>query len=367
MILVIDYNLKDIKVSTFEEKFDGQILSSDIKAIDEIKDDDLFKKIIQNINGKKKIKAISFRILFGGDYFDKPTLVDEKFFLHFEKLTDFFPFYVPLTSRMLKRFQKIFKDIPLIAFFETSFFLKLPDKEKYYTLPFEYYQNNRIKRWGFHGIFHQANTRIFSKGDRNLSIVFDKQTTVCATRNNKPLSVSLGYTPLGGIMSRTSCGDLDPGIVLYLMNVHKLSIYEIDEMLKNKSGFVGLSGYDISISEMLKLYGKDAKVDMAFDIYQSQIMKYVGEGIAALGGLDNIIFAGSNVGIFTPIIHQIVRKILFLGINTISLPWSEDKTIIDITSAESRIKVYISRMDIAKVIFHESDIFCKNSSNLRII
>ncbi len=168
-------------------------------------------------------------------------------------------------------------------------------------------------------------------------------------------------------MSRTSCGDLDPGIVLYLMNVHKLSIYEIDGMLKNKSGFAGLTGYDISLNEMLKLYGKDPKVDRAFDVYRSQIMKYIGEGIAALGGLDNIIFAGSNVGIFIPIIYEIVRKISFLGINTISLPWPEDKTIIDITSAESRIKAYISRMDLAKVIFHESEIFCKNTSNLRII
>ncbi|MDP8234162.1 MAG: hypothetical protein P9M06_05120 [Candidatus Saelkia tenebricola] len=357
MILVIDYNLKDIKVWAFKEKCDELFASRCIQNVDEIKDDEALKKIIRIITGKEKIKAISFRILFGGNYFNKPTLVDVKFFSHFENLTDSFPFYVPLMLEMLKRFQKIFKNTPLIAFFETSFFLKLPDEEKYYALPFDYHQNNKIKKWGFHGIFHEANVNIFPKVDKNISIVFDKQTTVCAACNNKPLSVSLGYTSLEGVMSRTSCGHLDPGIIFYLMNVHKFSIYEIDEMLKNKSGFVGLTGYDIELKDMLKLRGKDAKVDLAFDVYLAQILKYIGNGISVMGGLNNIVFAGNNAGVFIPIIHDVIKKISFLGINTISLPWSEDKEIIDITSVESKIKVYINKMDLAKVIFHKSELF----------
>lgn len=362
MVLVIDYNLKELRIWAFREKQGSAPTSIFIKDIEEVRDDEALKKCIRAITGKNKLKAIAFRILFGGDYFDKPAIVDSKFFGHFGKLTDFFPFYIPSTLSMLKRFRNTFNDIPLIAFFETSFFLKLPDEKKYYALPFEYYKDNKIKKFGFHGIFHEANAGMMSSGGRMISIVFDKQTTVCAIHNKRPLSISLGYTPLEGVMSSTACGDLDPGIVFYLMNVHNFSIYEIDEMLKNKSGFLGLTGYDIELKNMIKLRGKDAKVDLAFDVYAAQIMKHIGEGISALGGLDNIIISGSNVDIFTPVIHSIIKKIYFLGINIVRLPWDKDKELSNITSEESKIKVYVNRMTLSSIIFHGSEAFLRNKS-----
>ncbi|MBF0252309.1 MAG: hypothetical protein HQL29_00690 [Candidatus Omnitrophica bacterium] len=354
MILIVDCNLKTLKISVFKKK--DKRLSSECfsKDMDEIRDDESFKKYIQIIIGKNKIKAISFRILFGGDYFDKPVLIDPIFFVKFEKLTDAFPFYVPVMMETIKRFIRVFKNKPLIAFFETAYFLKLPDEERFYAMPFEYYRDNKIKKCGFHGILHEENSKKFSEKDKTISIVFDSQTTVCSISGKKPLSVSLGYTPLEGVMSRTSSGDVDPGIVFYLMNVHNFSIYKIDEMLKKESGFLGLTGHDIELKDMVKLLGKDVKVDQAFDIYQAQIMKYIGEGISVMGGVDNIIFAGSNVNILIPVIYSIVKKISFLGINTKNLPWGEEQEIIDITTDESKIKTFINKIDIAKVIFNES-------------
>jgi acetate kinase len=172
--------------------------------------------------------------------------------------------------------------------------------------------------------------------------------------NNLPRSISLGFTPLEGVMSRSSCGDMDPGIVFYLMNVHKFSIYKIDDLLKNESGFLGLTGYDLELKELVKFYGKDSKVNLAFDIYQAQLLKYIGEGISVLGGLDSIIFSGSEVAALTPVIHSLIKKISFLGINTKSLPWIDKKEIFSVTSGESGIKVYLNRMDLAEVIFHET-------------
>jgi acetate kinase len=94
-------------------------------------------------------------------------------------------------------------------------------------------------------------------------VVIDKQTTVCSARSGNPLSISLGFTPLEGVMSRTSCGDLDPGVVFYLMNNQGFSIYKIDDILKNESGFLGLTGYDLELKELVKFYGKDRKVTLA--------------------------------------------------------------------------------------------------------
>ncbi|MFA6079094.1 MAG: hypothetical protein WC779_05050 [Candidatus Omnitrophota bacterium] len=351
MKLVVDIGLKEIKFWIFKDKREDTHPSFFVKDIDDIRADAALEKFISSISGKGRISAVSFRILFGGDYFNEPARISPKFFTLFGKLTEYFPFYVPLTLDILKSFRRVFKGIPLTAFFETSFFSKLPEEEKYYALPFEYYKNNKIKKWGFHGIYHEANGGMFPSGEKTISIVFDKQTTVCAVHNKRPYSISLGYTPLEGVMSRTSCGDLDPGIIFYLMNVHKFSIYKIDEMLKNESGFLGLTGYDIDLKDMLKLHGKDAKVDLAFDIYLGQIMKHIGEGISAMGGLDNIVFAGCNSDIFIPIIYELVKKLSFLGISTLSLPWAKNKEVITVSSEGSKVKVYVNRMDPARIIF----------------
>ncbi|MDD2702721.1 MAG: hypothetical protein PHC33_01770 [Candidatus Omnitrophica bacterium] len=354
MILIVDYDLKEVKIwaCTGEPgKASPRFFSKDAG---DFGDDTSAKACIRAIAGKNRIDAVSFRILFGGDYFKGPVFVDDGFFAGFGKLMNFFPFYVPSILEMLKRFHRVFKGIPLIAFFETSFFLKLPESGRYYALPFEYHESNKIKKWGFHGIFHELNAGIFSPEDKTVSVVIDKQTTVCAVHQGRPLSISLGYTPLEGVMSRTSCGDVDPGIIFYLMNVHNFSIFKIDEMLKRDSGFAGLTGYDIELSDMLKLRGKDVKVDLAFDVYQAQIMKHIGESITVLNGLDSIVFAGSAVDIFIPIIHEIIKKMSFLGITTVSLPWAGDSEITRISSGESKIKVCLNRMELAKSIYYET-------------
>jgi len=360
MILIVDYNLKEVKIMACTGEWGEASLRFFAKDINDFGDDASAKACIRAIAGEDKIDAISFRVLFGGDYFKGPALVNDGFFPRFEQLMFFFPFYVPAMLEILKRFHRVFKGIPLIAFFETSFFLKLPESGRYYALPFEYHENNKIKKWGFHGIFHELNAGIFSPQDKTVSIVIDKQTTVCAVQRGRPLSISLGYTPLEGVMSRTSCGDVDPGIIFYLMNVHNFSIFKIDEMLKNDSGFAGLTGCDIELNDMLKLRGKDARVDLAFDVYQAQIMKHIGEGITVLNGLDSIVFAGSAVDIFIPIIHEIIKKISFLGITTTSLPWPGGREITRISSGESKIKVYLNRMELAKSIYYDTRTFLKN-------
>ena len=361
MILVIDTNLKEVKFWVFKENEQKILLLSFIKDAEEIRASKTLKGDILKTVGRGKITSIAFRILFGGEFFDKATVIDQDFFVKFVKLTEFFPFYIPLMLNMLKIFFRDFENIPQIAFFETSFFSRLPEEGKYYAIPSEFHKDNKIKKWGFHGIFHEANFNMISCPGKCISVVFDKQTTVCSMKDNLPLSISLGFTPLEGVMSRTSCGDLDPGIVFYLMNEHKFSIYKIDDILKNESGFLGLTGYDLELRELVKFYGKDPKVNLAFDVYQAQLLKYIGEGVSVLGGLDSIIFSGSEVDALTPIIYSLIKKISFLGINTKSMPWTDKKEIFQVTSQESGIKVYLNRMNLSEVIFYETAKFLQKN------
>ena len=346
MVLIVEPGTKYTKICSFEKN--GKALYSTFKA-DDLNEKNLQKKISHSFKNAA-ISAIAFRVLFGADYFSAPVPIDGRFFKKFERLTDLFPFYIPHAARMLDIFYKNFKNIPLIAFFETSFFTKLAKEESYYAIPYEYHKSNRIKKFGFHGIFHEAASGLFPKNKKIISVVLDKQTTVCSIDKGTPSTISLGYTPLEGIMSRTSCGDLDPGIVFYLIDKAKYSLFKIDEILKNDSGFKGFTGYDLSFEEFAKLYGHDSRVNLAFEIYQSQILKYIGEGIAIMGGIDAIIFSGGFLGAIQAFIYNLTKKISFLGINLKELPWGSQKELLKISSPGSGIETWLNYRSIEKTI-----------------
>ncbi|MDD4955003.1 MAG: hypothetical protein PHP17_03065 [Candidatus Omnitrophica bacterium] len=346
MVLIVEPGTRYAKICSFGV---SEGLSFTFAA-DDLTEKNLQKKIA-HIFKNAPIEAIAFRVLFGADYFNAPVFVGGSFFKKFEKLTDLFPFYIPHAARMLGIFYKNFKNIPLIAFFETSFFTKLTNEESYYAIPYSYHEANRIKKFGFHGIFHEAASGLFAKNKKVISVVLDRQTTVCAASGGIPATISLGYTPLEGIMSRTACGDLDPGIVFYLINKGNYSLFKIDDILKHDSGFKGLTGYDLSFEEFIKLYGRDNNVNLAFEIYGNQILKYIGEGIAIMGGVDSIVFSGCFLPLLQPFIHSLIKKISFLGISLMQLPWDNQKEAVRVSSENSKIEAWLNYRSIEKTIF----------------
>jgi acetate kinase len=240
----------------------------------------------------------------------------------------------------------------MTAFFETAFFTGLPEEERYYAFPRKYFHKDGVKRWGYHGLFHEYNYSVARGAEKVVSVVLDAKSTVSSIYKNKPLSINLGYTPLEGIMSGTTCGDVDPGMVFYLMKAHNYSIFQIDEILKKQSGFLGLTGYDMDIAELFKLYGKDQKVTLAFDVYKNQILKYIGESIAVLEGVDAIIFSGDNAKSLQPLIYDILKGISFLGINLKTLPWPDKEESACVASEDSPVKIYVNYTSLPKIIFY---------------
>lgn len=354
MVLIVEPGTKYTKICSFNGNQEGV---SFIFSADDLTQNNLQKKM-SNILKHQSIEAVGFRVLFGADCFKRPVRVDEKFFKQFEKLIDLFPFYIPYARRTIDIFYKNFKGVPLIAFFENSFFTKLAKEESYYAIPYRYHEANRIKKFGFNGIFHEAASGLFAKNKKIISVVLDKQTTVCAVSKGAPATISLGYTPLEGVMSRTTCGDLDPGIVFYLIDKANYSLFKIDEILKSDSGFKGLTGYDLSFEEFIKLYGRDSRVNEAFEIYESQILKYIGEGIAIMGGVDSIVFSGCYVCAMQAFIYNLAKKISFLGINLTELPWENKKELIKVTSEGSGVEMLLNYRSIEKTILLSLTDYC---------
>jgi acetate kinase len=329
-----------------------EILSSMVLAehAEDISGSEKLKEALSSLIRGRKIEAISFRILFGGDSFKGPVLINKDFFPKFHKLVGLFPFYIPLAESLLKYFYNVYPDISMVAFFETSLFRSLPEEEESYALPDVYYREKNIKKWGFGGILHEYNSSVAGNSSKVISVILDKQTTVCPLDRGKPLSISLGYTPLEGVMGRTSCGDLDPGIIFYLMKRFNFSIFKIDDILKNKSGLLGLTGYDLDMKGLFTFYGRDNKVNLAFDIYQNQISRYIGEGMAIMSGLDAIVFSGSNLEFLMSLVYNLIKKISFLGISVEALPWGKKKGILKVTSQNSAIDIYFNYLNTSYIM-----------------
>ncbi|MDD4294421.1 MAG: hypothetical protein PHP69_02785 [Candidatus Omnitrophica bacterium] len=353
MVIIIEPALKEIKITYFNNKNPLSSGNLILTGVEESEVPNELLKILEHPDGKERIDAICFKIAFGGDIFSSPAKIDKEFLKKFLQLIDFSPLYISFILRLLKAFVQSSKKIPLIAFFDTSFFNCLPKTKKYYSLPWDIQKKNNIKKYGFHGLYHKANSDLVKKQVKLISIILDKQSTVCAIKNNKPYSISLGRTPLEGIMSQTSCGDVDLGMILFLMKNHGFSLYQIDQILKNESGFFGITGYNLSVAELTPLYGKDKKITLAFKIYESQILKYIGEALSILEGIDEIIFSGSYTKDLTQIIYNLVKQMSFMGITLSETPWDTKETKTIITTKDSKVKVTINRTNLSQIIFNE--------------
>lgn len=313
--------------------------------------------VLRRLAGGEALEAVSFLLRFGGGHFDRPARIGADFTAELAKEAESFPVYIPHACALITRVTRECAGVPLFAFFESSFFSALPEDEKRYPIDQSYSATRGIAKRGYHGMYHGAHARMFGANDRIVSVVLDRYTTVCALQGGKPRAVSLGCTPLEGIMSARTCGDIDPGVIVYLMKEHGFSLYRVDDMLKNKSGFYGMTGYNLPPDELIKLYGKDDKATLAFDVYANQVLKYLGDCIAVLHGLDTVVFAGRYVAPLAQIVYRLAKEMSFLGITLAELPGETGTELRRITSENSERHVYIHTRG-------EADLLCRETREL---
>jgi acetate kinase len=323
------------------------------KAADRATRRKALREALQRLVGNEPLEALAFHLLFGGTHFKKPVRIGTGFTATLGKLAGTFPLYIPPVCALIDFIRGELRGVPLFAFFETSLFAELPAWEKLYPLADEYNPGDEMAKWGFHGIYHGSNARVPGAGDKVISVVMDRYTTVCAIDGRAPRTVSLGCTPLEGILSRRSCGDVDPGIVVYLMKEQGYSVRRIDEILKHESGFYGMTGYDLPPNELITLYEKDPKVTLAFDLYTTQILKYIGDSIAVLHGFDSVVFAGQYVDALGQIIYRLAKQMTVLQVSLAELPWYTGAEYLRVSAESSKRHFYINRLDETDIISRE--------------
>ena len=251
------------------------------------------------IASMSEIDAVGHRVVHGGEAFSGSVRIDDKVMAALEECIPLAPLHNPANITGIKACMDVMgPDVPQVAVFDTAFHQTMPPKAYIYALPYEYYEKDKVRRYGFHGTSHryvsQRAAALLGKPIEELKIIschLGNGSSVAAIDGGKSVDPSMGFTPLAGLPMGTRSGDLDAGILEYLMNKYQLNITEMLSILNKKSGVQGISGVssDFRDLESAKQEGNQ-RAELAMDAFEYGVKKYIGAYAAAMGGVDAIIF-----------------------------------------------------------------------------
>lgn len=251
------------------------------------------------IKSLEEINAVAHRIGHGGSLYRGPVVIDQNVIDEIRRLIPLMPLHHPAMLAGIDACQSALPHVPHVAVFDTSFHSAIPDEAAIYGLPHEYFTAG-VRKFGFHGNSHEY---VASKAAeyletpmRRLNLIschLGNGASVCAIQRGHSIDTSMGFSPLEGLIMGTRVGDLDPGVIPYLMRQHNLGIDELDKMLNNKSGLLGISGVSSDMRELIAAADADnARALLAIKAFCYRIKKYIGAYHAVLGGADALIFTG---------------------------------------------------------------------------
>lgn len=252
------------------------------------------------IDDKSEIAAVGHRIVNGGPEYTQPTFITPPVKTAIEKMTAFAPLHNRAGLEGIALIEKFFgSGAPQIAVFDTGFHSQLPEATAVYPGPYEWFGEG-IRRYGFHGINHEyvahRAAQLLGKNLAALKLVtchLGNGCSLAAVSGGRSVDTTMGFTPLEGLMMGTRSGSIDPAIVTYLMRERKLTADQIDDLLNKKSGLLGISGLSSDMREIVaQMNGGNTRAKLAFDIFVHRLQTGIGSMVAALGGIDALVFTG---------------------------------------------------------------------------
>ncbi len=267
------------------------------------------KNNIKNLITEIKPAAIAIRVLYGGDRFNDVLVYDKKYLENLIDLVRQSPLNMPVVIKLIQMIEDIVPETKIILFFETAFFADLPLKERLYAMDSSIL-NMDLKRYGYNGLYHKAAVEKAMTENKEakkiISICLEPIPEIAAVLNGRPVTVSSGSTPLEGIPGDTACGEIDPGILITLQEKKELSVETINNILTRQSGLSAIAGEKVSIEEILK---NEIKYKNIFNILFYNILLNCGAAIAAMDGVDAIVFSGKYAVSAYNLAQKLIKKI----------------------------------------------------------
>ena len=268
-----------------------------------------------------ELDGIGHRIVHGGESFFSSMIVDESVIKKIEEISPLAPLHNPGHLAGIKNAMKESKNVPHVVVFDTVFHQSMPEYAYRYALPYDVCKTHHIRKYGFHGTSHRY---VCKQAAKMLGIEFDKFNAIslhlgngasaCAVQNGKSIDTSMGLSPLEGLIMGTRSGDMDPAVVIYLLNIGVLKWNEIDNFLNKKSGLFGICGSS-DMREVVAKMQDDERAKLAFEMFCYRVKKYIGSYYAILGRVDALIFTG-GIGENAPNTRQkICDELKHLGIH----------------------------------------------------
>jgi acetate kinase len=251
------------------------------------------------------ITAVGHRVVHGGESFTGSVIVDDAVLAELDRLAPLAPFHNPLNVAGIREARRLFPSVPHVGVFDTAFHATLPAHAFLYGLPYDYYETKGIRRFGFHGSSHGhvvlAAAQYLEKRPRELRIVschLGSGASLCAIDHGRSVDTTMGFTPGEGLVMGTRCGDIDAGVLTYLERNEGVGPDQLDEILNKSSGLLGLSGISGDMREIeAAADAGDARALIAFKVFCYRVRKGIGSLVAALGGIDALVFtAGIGQG-----------------------------------------------------------------------
>lgn len=329
------YSIKDEQEYIVEQRFDSH----------EIAIHKIMNLIEEKICPLSNLSAIGHRVVHGGEFFSHSVLIDQKVIEGIRQCIPLAPLHNPHNLSGILACKKILK-IPMVAVFDTAFHQTMPDSAFVYPLPYHYYTNNKIRRYGFHGTSHKYVAleagKILGKPLNKLKLItlhLGNGCSACAINRGRSVDTSMGFTPLEGLMMGTRAGSIDPAIPLYLERELGMTPDEVDDVLNKESGLLGVSGRGNDMRDLIASETKIDRVRLALSIFTRTIIKHIGAYFAVMGGCDAIVIT-AGIGENVPQIRaKIVKQLFGFGVSIDDKANNSGKIIISTPS--SRIKVMV--------------------------
>ena len=296
-----------------------------------------------------ELDAVGHRIVHGGEKLRKPALVTEEVIEEIEKAAQLAPLHNKAAVLGIKACQEVLPEKPMVTVFDTGFHETIPEEKYLYPIPYKFYEEYHVRKYGFHGTSHEyvANrvAEVIGKDIKDLKIVnchLGQGASICAIKGGESVETSMGLTPLGGIPMGTRSGDLDPSVVTFMMKKENLTANEVENILNKESGVYGLSTISVDFRDIERealTGGKKSK--RALDAFHYAVAAYVAKCAVAMSGIDVLTFT-AGVGEKSPYSRSEICKML----KVFGVEISEELNDVkgeerEISSSESQVKVFV--------------------------
>ncbi|MFD2627877.1 acetate kinase [Oceanobacillus kapialis] len=306
-----------IEVEDKEDKFVGDIPDHE----------EAVKKLLASltdtgvINSLDELDAIGHRVVHGGEKFSDSVKLTDEVIRSIEEVSELAPLHNPANLTGINAFKEILPNVPMVAVFDTAFHQTMPESSYLYSLPYDYYEDYGIRKYGFHGTSHKYVSQRASElmgvpleQLRLISCHLGNGASIAAIQGGKSIDTSMGFTPLAGVTMGTRSGNIDPALIPYIMEKTGKTAEEVMHVLNKESGMLALSGFSSDLRDIEQQSSENKRAELALEVFAGRIHKYLGSYAAKMSGVDAIIFTAGVGENSATIREKVLHGLEFMGV-----------------------------------------------------